>query len=74
MMLAAPAWIEAPVAHLREGPMTILLIIIILFLVFRGAGFWGRNRGYYGNGGFGVIGVVLVALVVFAIFEHGRFY
>ncbi len=54
--------------------MSILLVIIVLFLIFGSVGFWGRNRGYYGNGGFGIVGVILIVLVAFAIFGHGRFY
>ncbi len=54
--------------------MSILLIIIVLFLVFGGAGYWGPQPRVLWQRRFRIIGVILVVLVVFAIFGQGRFY
>ena len=48
---------------------TILIIIVLLVLFGGGVGFYGRNQGWYGNGGFGgIIGLVLViALILYLL-------
>jgi hypothetical protein len=54
-------------AALREGAMSLGLILIILVLIYLLGGFSGRFGGYgYGMGhsGMGIGGVVLVVLVV----------
>lgn len=47
-----------------------LLILIVLLVVFGGGfGFYGRNAGWYGNGGFGgIIGLVIVIAIVLWLF------
>ena len=60
-------------AAFQKGiPMTIIPLIIVLFLLFGGGGYYGYNRGYYGGRGFGGgLGLLVLLLILFTVFGGG---
>jgi hypothetical protein len=54
--------------------MSLLLIVVLLFLLFGGDGYYGYRGDYYGGRGFGsLLGVLVVVFLVVVLFGGPHF-
>jgi hypothetical protein len=46
--------------------MSILIILLAIFILFGGGGYYGYNRGYYSGAGYGgALGLIVIILLAF---------